>query len=274
MSHYAIGDVQGCARSLSALLAKIPEDSTLLFCGDLINRGPRSLEALALMMDFGPRAQFVLGNHDLHFLAAACGARKPSKSDTLNDLLKSSKVNHYVDWLRGQSLALSLSIQPLPATAPQRHLLVHAGVLPQWSADQTIALANEVCVVLQGQDWESMIRAMYSNVPNQWSDDLRGMGRLRLIINALTRTRFVYDTGALELEGKEGPAGAPEGTLPWFEHPERKTLDEVLVFGHWSTLGLINRRRLIGLDTGCVWGGQLTAMELETRRIVQVDYQD
>jgi bis(5'-nucleosyl)-tetraphosphatase (symmetrical) len=274
LSHFAIGDVQGCARSLSALLAKIPEDAALLFCGDLINRGPRSKDALALMMELGPRAQFVLGNHDLHFLATACGARKPGKSDTLNDLLKSSKANLYIDWIRTQSLALSLSIQPSLALPPQRHLIVHAGVLPQWTADQTLALADEVCAVLRGQNWESMIRAMYSNQPNQWSDDLQGMDRLRLIINALTRTRFIYESGALELEGKEGPASPPAGTMPWFEHPKRRTAAEVLVFGHWSTLGLVNRSHLIGLDTGCVWGGKLSAMELETRRIVQVDYQD
>ncbi len=274
MSHFAIGDVQGCARSLSALLTKIPEDAELVFCGDLINRGPRSLEALEVMMDLGPRAQFVLGNHDLHFLAAACGARKTSRSDTLDDLLKSEKVSLYIDWLRAQNLALSLSIQSLQALAPQRHLIVHAGVLPQWTADQTLALADEVCAVLRSQAWESMIRAMYSNQPNQWCDDLQGMDRLRLIINALTRTRFVYENGALELDAKEGPASAPAGTLPWFDHPKRKTTEEVLVFGHWSTLGLVNRLRVIGLDTGCVWGGQLTAMELETRRIVQVDYRD
>jgi bis(5'-nucleosyl)-tetraphosphatase (symmetrical) len=274
VSHFAIGDVQGCARSLRALLAKTPQDSSLLFCGDLINRGPRSLETLDLMMDLGPRAHYVLGNHDLHFLAASCGARKTSKSDTLTGLLESRRVSTYVDWLRAQSLALSFPIQPATGERKQTHLMIHAGVLPQWTTDQTLSLAQEVTTVLRSQHWESMIRVMYSNQPNLWSDDLKGMDRLRLIINALTRTRFVYDTGALELESKEGPASTPKGTVAWFDHQQRKTINDVLVFGHWSTLGLVNRPNLIGLDTGCVWGGKLTAMELETRRIIQVDYQD
>jgi bis(5'-nucleosyl)-tetraphosphatase (symmetrical) len=277
LSYFAIGDVQGCARSLSALLGKLPSDARLIFCGDLINRGPRSLETLDILMCLGTRAQFVLGNHDLHFLAAACGARKPSKSDTLKGLLKSPKMAMYVDWLRAQNLAISLEIQGSENTAAmqnRRHLVVHAGVVPQWGADQTLALADEVCKVLRGPDWQSTIRAMYSNQPNLWSDELKGMDRLRFIINVLTRTRYVFKSGALELESKEGPDSAPEGTLAWFDHPQRATAHEVLVFGHWSTLGLMNRSNLIGLDTGCVWGGKLTAIELETRQIVQVDYQD
>jgi bis(5'-nucleosyl)-tetraphosphatase (symmetrical) len=284
LSHFAIGDVQGCARSLNALLDKIPGDAQLFFCGDLVNRGPRSLEALDIMMNLGSRAKFVLGNHDLHFLAATCGARKPSKSDTLNELLNSSRLAEYVNWLRRQSLALSFFVQrstsptspptPLNPSGLNRHLLVHAGVLPNWTADQTQLLADEVSDVLQGQTWQAMMHAMYSNQPSLWSDELAGMDRWRLIINALTRARFVYENGTLELESKEGPASRPKGTLPWFDHPERKTADDVVVFGHWSTLGLVNRRDVIGLDTGCVWGGKLTAMELETRRIVQVDNLD
>ena len=263
MSTYVIGDLQGCHQSCLELLAQIDAtapDAKLWFAGDLVNRGPDSLATLRLVKSLGARAQCVLGNHDLHLLAAAHGIRKLSRSDTLDAILAAPDRQALLDWLRQCPLAIY----------EQGHLLVHAGVLPQWSAAQTRALAHEVETVLQGPNWLEFLGKMYGNEPNQWRDELTGKARLRCIVNGLTRLRFCDAQGVMEFDSKEGAGGAPEGFMPWFDVPGRKSLDATVLFGHWSTLGLMVRENVIGLDTGCVWGSKLSALRLEDRALVQV----
>ncbi len=263
MPTYVIGDLQGCHQSCLSLLAQIDAidpDAQLWFAGDLVNRGPDSLATLRLMKSLGARAQCVLGNHDLHLLAAAHGIRKLSRSDTLDDILSAPDREDLLTWLRQRPLAIF----------EQGHLLVHAGVLPQWRAAQTRALAQEVENVLQGPKWLDFLGKMYGNEPNQWHDDLTGKARLRCIVNGLTRLRFCDAQGVMQFDSKEGAGGAPQGFMPWFDVPGRKTDDVTVLFGHWSTLGLMMRENVIGLDTGCVWGGKLSAVRLEDRKLVQV----
>jgi bis(5'-nucleosyl)-tetraphosphatase (symmetrical) len=264
MTTYAIGDLQGCHTRLLALLEQIPtsdEKPTLLFAGDLVNRGPQSLATLRQIRAFGSRARTVLGNHDLHLLAVAHGIRTPHRSDTFDDILNAPDRDELLDWLRRQPLALF----------ENGHLLVHAGVVPQWTAEQTMSLAHEVENVLRGPDWVSFLREMYGNAPARWDDALEGADRLRCIVNALTRIRFCTADGTMEFSQKEGAAAAPPGYFAWFDAPHRKTDNVTVVFGHWSTLGLLLRPKLIGIDTGCVWGGRLTAVRLEDRALFQVD---
>ena len=264
MSLYAIGDSQGCHSQVSELLRRIRLEAGnpfLLFAGDLVNRGPKSLATLRAVRALGDSAQVVLGNHDLHLLAVANGIRKPRRSDTFNDILEAPDRYELLEWLRHRPIA----------HFQDRHLLVHAGVVPQWSLEQTLDLAREVESVLRGPHWVDFLRQMYGNMPAKWEDGLRGADRLRCIVNAMTRIRFCSAEGVMEFATVEGPGAAPPGFLPWFDVPERKTADVTVVFGHWSTLGLILRPNLIGLDTGCVWGGKLTAVRLEDRAVFQVD---
>lgn len=264
MPTYAIGDLQGCGRQLENLLEVINQtspDANLIFVGDLVNRGPLSLATLRLIRSLGARAQAVLGNHDLHLLAVSQGIRPAHASDTLDDILNAPDREELLDWLRHRPLALF----------EQGHLLFHAGVLPQWDAAQTMALAHEVESALQGPDWVDFLRNMYGNAPATWDDGLQGHDRLRCIVNALTRLRFCTPDGAMEFSIKESLSAAPEGYLPWFDVAGRKTAEVTAVFGHWSTLGLTLRPNLIGLDTGCVWGGKLSALRLEDRQLLQVD---
>ena len=261
---FAIGDLQGCAGQLDLLLERIlalSPDAHFVFVGDLVNRGPDSLGCLRRLHGLKERARVVLGNHDLHLLAVANGVRPPGRSDTLDALLAAPDRDELLDWLRQQPLALMA----------EGHLVVHAGVLPQWTADQTLSLADEVSAALRGEHWLDFLRQMYGNEPAQWRDDLQGADRLRCVVNALTRLRFCTADGVMEFETKEGPGQPPEGYMPWFEVPARRTTDTPVVFGHWSTLGLTLRSDVIGLDTGCVWGGQLSALRLSDRRLVQVD---
>ncbi|MGJ9417012.1 symmetrical bis(5'-nucleosyl)-tetraphosphatase [Massilia sp. CMS3.1] len=270
MKTYVIGDLQGCAHEAEALLEKIAldagGDARILFVGDLINRGPESLLALrrmkALAETSGGRVEALLGNHDLHLLAVACGAQRASKSDTLDDILAAPDRDALMAWLRGRPLAIFVDA----------HLLVHAGVAPQWDAAQTMALAGEVEDVLRGDGWIDFLAGMYGNQPDHWDDKLTGMERLRCIVNALTRMRLCLPDGTMDFAHKEsesGPAGS--GLLPWFDLPGRRTLDVTVVFGHWSALGLILRPNLVGLDSGCVWGGKLTAVCLDNRALLQID---
>ncbi len=264
MDLFAIGDLQGCAAQLDRLLERIDALSPgarLVFVGDLVNRGPESLRTLRLLASLGERVRTVLGNHDLHLLAAAHGVRAPSRSDTLDDILTAPDRDALLDWLRRQPLALMAD----------GHLVVHAGVLPQWSAAQVLALSAEVAARLQGDDWVDFLRTMYGNQPLRWDDALAGPDRLRCIVNALTRLRFCTADGTMELTTKEGPGRPPPGFMPWFDVPGRKTAGTPMVFGHWSTLGLIRRDDLVGLDSGCVWGGKLSAMRLRDRWLLQVD---
>jgi bis(5'-nucleosyl)-tetraphosphatase (symmetrical) len=268
MALYLIGDVQGCDSALQRLLEKIdfsPSRDTLYLLGDLVNRGPDSVGVLRRMVGYGASARCLLGNHDLNLLAVAAGLRRPHRGDTLDELLVAPDRAALMDWLRLQPLAL------------QEHgcLMVHAGVLPGWSAAQTVALAGEVQSVLRGPDHVAFLQQMYGNEPTRWSDALIGAERLRVIVNALTRIRFCTPDGTMEFAAKEGLDAAPPGFWPWFEVPGRQTAGTLVAFGHWSTLGLINRPDLISLDTGCVWGGCLSALRLGRdagdREVVQVD---
>ncbi|MGS0742077.1 symmetrical bis(5'-nucleosyl)-tetraphosphatase [Glaciimonas sp. GG7] len=260
---YAIGDLQGCYQSLVTLLTSIDAatpNARLIFVGDLVNRGPDSLATLRLIRSLGDRAQTVLGNHDLHLLAAAHGIRKLHRQDTLTQVLDAPDREELLEWLRRRPLALF----------EDGHLVLHAGVLPQWSAPQTLALAREVETVLQGPNWVAFLREMVGSEPTRWDDRLQGNERLRCIVNALTRVRFCSEDGTMELTAKESSGASLPGYLPWFDAPGRKTADVTVVFGHWSTLGLTLRPNLIGLDTGCVWGGKLTAVRFKDRALFQV----
>jgi bis(5'-nucleosyl)-tetraphosphatase (symmetrical) len=264
MKTYAIGDVQGCNSQVLALLEQIYAVSAnpkLIFVGDLVNRGPQSLATLRQIRALGDTANVVLGNHDLHLLAAAHGIRKPHASDTFDDILNASDRDELLDWLRQRPLA----------RLENGHLFVHAGVLPQWTAQQTLELAHEVESVLRGPDWVNFLREMYGNTPAKWDNSLQGMDRLRCIVNALTRIRFCRMDGTMEFVTFEGADAAPPGYFAWFDVPGRKTEDVTVVCGHWSALGLIMRTNLIALDTGCVWGGKLTAVRLEDRAVFQVN---
>jgi bis(5'-nucleosyl)-tetraphosphatase (symmetrical) len=261
---FAVGDLQGCRGQLDLLLDGIEAatpDARFVFVGDLVNRGPDSLGCLRRIRAMGDSAQLVLGNHDLHLLAVAHGIRPPGRSDTLDDLLAAPDRDDLLNWLRQQPLALMA----------EGHLIVHAGVLPQWTTEQTLSLADEVSAVLRGSDWLDFLAQMYGNEPARWRDDLQGANRLRCVVNALTRVRFCTAEGAMEFATKEGPDQPPSGYMPWFDVPARLTQDTPIVFGHWSTLGLILRPNIIGLDTGCVWGGKLSALRLSNRQLVQVD---
>ena len=261
MSLYCIGDLQGCNAPFQRLLEKIdfsPNRDTLYLLGDLVNRGPDSLGVLRSLMALGDAAQCLLGNHDLHLLALWQGVRKPGRHDTVQDLLQAPDREALLDWLRHRAMAM------------HQHgwLMVHAGVLPQWSMAQTMTLAAEVEQALRGPDLKGFLSAMYGNTPCQWQDGLEGADRLRVIVNALTRLRFCTPQGAMEFGSTESASGAPAGYLPWFEAPGRATQGTPIAFGHWSTLatdahrhtGL--RNNTLPLDTGCVWGGCLTAARL------------
>jgi bis(5'-nucleosyl)-tetraphosphatase (symmetrical) len=264
MTTFAIGDLQGCHSSLIRLLDSIEIASAtakIIFVGDLINRGPQSLSTLRTVYALKDTAKVLLGNHDLHLLAVAHGIRHSHNSDTVQEILDAPDRDELLAWLRRQPLALFDS----------GHLLVHAGVLPQWTLQQTLSLAREVETALQGPDWLDFLRHMYGNTPTQWSDALQGHDRLRCIVNALTRIRFCTADGTMEFATKEGSVAPESGYMPWFDVPGRKTADTPIVFGHWSTLGLLQRPNLLGIDTGCVWGGKLTAVRLDDHAIFQVD---
>lgn len=261
---FVIGDVQGCYDQLVELIAQIDAidpEARLLFAGDLVNRGPQSLQTLRLVKSLGARADTVLGNHDLHLLAVAHHIRQSHRTDTLDDILNADDCNDLLDWLRHRPLALKLG----------KHLLVHAGVFANWSISTTLQLAHEVETQLRSDDYASLLKTMYGNTPAQWRDDLQGSDRIRCIINGLTRIRFCHADGRMDFDLKEGAAQAPAHLIPWFDIHGRATSDCTLIFGHWSTLGLVLRENLISLDTGCVWGGKLTAVRLEDRLVLQVD---
>lgn len=267
---YAVGDVQGCAPSLKALIKKLPKKSKMIFLGDLVNRGPDSLGALRKLKSLqeAGQAECILGNHDLHLLAIDAGLRKTKGLDTIDAILKAPDRAELIHWIRHRPMALSNG----------KVLTVHAGVLPQWDLQQTIECAQELETALRGKSYKEFLANMYGNLPNQWSNTLKGYERLRVITNALTRMRFCSPSGKMEFESKEGLEQGPKGYIPWFQAPKRKTADTLIYFGHWSTLGLLRHNNVIGLDTGCVWGGKLTAMEIsdantdqKNLEIIQVD---
>jgi len=251
---YAIGDIQGCAPSLKSLVKKLPKESKMIFLGDLVNRGPSSLSALRQLKSLQEqgRAECILGNHDLHLLAIDAGLRKTKGLDTVDAILRAPDRAELIHWLRHRPMALSNG----------KIITVHAGILPQWDLQQTIECAQEVEKALRKKTYVDFLASMYGNTPNKWSDTLKGSERLRVITNALTRLRFCTPMGQMEFESKEGLEKGPKGYIPWFKVPKRKTQDTLVYFGHWSTLGLMRQDNVIGLDTGCVWGGKLTAMEI------------
>jgi bis(5'-nucleosyl)-tetraphosphatase (symmetrical) len=264
--HYLIGDLQGCCDAFDRLLAEVafsPSRDSLTVLGDLVNRGPQSLAVLQRVRGLGASADALLGNHDLHLLAVAHGVRPAHASDTLGEILDSPEREAWLEWLRARPLAL------------ERHgwLCVHAGVNPAWTSFQTLALAAEVEALLRGPDLAAFLPQMYGNQPTRWSDTLQGADRWRHVINVLTRIRFVQaDNGSLDFKLKENAAAAPPGLVPWFDMPQRASANTPIAFGHWSTLGLVNRPDLLGIDTGCVWGGSLTAVRVDggRREVVQV----
>lgn len=260
---YAIGDVQGCYGAFLELIDEIgydPRRDRLWFTGDLVNRGEDSLAMLRWCMAHEEGVVAILGNHDLHLLAVAEGFVPPHKKDTLDDILAAPDRAELLDWLRHR---------------PMLHrqgdwLMVHAGLMPAWTTQQAEALARELEAALRGHDYQSFLRGMYGNEPRHWSEALRGQERLRLIANAMTRTRFLHADGGLEFLHKCAPTQAPPHLIPWYDMPDRQNRDVRVLFGHWSTLGLFVRDDVIGLDTGCLWGGWLTALRLEDGRIFQV----
>jgi bis(5'-nucleosyl)-tetraphosphatase (symmetrical) len=266
---FFVGDVQGCVQPLQNLLQTAGFSASrdrLVLLGDLVNRGPASLAVLKLAAQLGSAATCLLGNHDLHLLAVAHGARGLQSGDTFADVLTAPDRAHWVDWLRHQPLAHTEA----------GWLCVHAGVVPQWTLTRTLALAAEVQTLLRGPAAADFFQAMYGNEPKRWQDDLlqasHTEARTRFVVNVLTRIRFCDAQGKLDFKTKEGAGAAPPGYAPWFEAPGRLTQGQPIAFGHWSTLGLINQSELLALDTGCVWGGSLTAVRVDggRREVVQV----
>jgi len=262
-----IGDIQGCCGALHTLLQRLdftPSRDRLYLLGDLVNRGPASLETLRLLIKLGDAASCLLGNHDLHLLALAHGVRPAHKHDSLTQILQAPDREVLLDWLRHRHMAI----------AAHGWLMVHAGVVPQWDEAQTLALAAEVQTVLRGPDLPAFLHEMYGDQPDQWSDTLTGTDRLRVIVNSLTRLRFCTTDGRMDFETKDSAGAAPEGFMPWFDVPGRQSATARIAFGHWSTLGLVQRDNLLALDTGCVWGGELSGAIIEddgrVREIVQV----
>lgn len=256
MTRYAVGDVQGCDRELRALLARLKfsaDRDRLWLVGDLVNRGPGSLATLRLVRALGDNAVAVLGNHDLHLLALAFAARRRRKSDTLDEVLAAPDRDALLEWLLTRPLA----------HAEGGDLLVHAGVVPQWSVALTLQLAAEVAHALRHEP-RALFEHMYGNEPDRWDQRLRGWERLRFAINVLTRLRLCTADGRVDIALKGPPPPPPSPLRPWFEHPHRASRDARIIFGHWSALGLVQRPDVVGLDTGCVWGGSLTALDLDT----------
>lgn len=264
MAIYAIGDIQGCYYAFQALLTRIqfdPKQDQLWLVGDLINRGSGSLEVLRWCYAHQDSLKVVLGNHDLHALVVAHGFVKAHKSDTLDGLFAAADRDVLLDWLRHQRLMVK----------EDNLLMVHAGLLPQWTAEQAMSCAAEVEAALQGDRYLEFLFHMYGNQPNRWSDHLTGLGRLRLITNAMTRLRICTVQGEMEFAFKGELQDVPNGFIPWFDVPTRATQTSEVIFGHWSALGLQHRNNVYSLDTGCLWGGQLTAMNIHTKVITQVE---
>lgn len=258
MALYAIGDVQGCYAELRSLLEKLrfdPAEDRLWFTGDLVNRGPRSLETLRFVRSLGEGAVTVLGNHDLHLLAVAQGVSRTKHRDTFGDVLSAPDREELLAWLRSRPLLHRQG----------GFCLIHAGLPPQWSVDEAAGYAAEVESVLRGEDCEALFRHLYGDQPDRWSESLSSWDRLRFTINCLTRMRFCDRDGRLEFKHKGPPGSQPARLVPWFQVPDRRSSGTTVIFGHWSTLGFHSGTGVVGLDTGCLWGGELTALRLEGR---------
>ena len=263
MATFAIGDVQGCFDELERLLGEVgfsPARDRLWFVGDLVNRGPQSLAVVRFVRELGDRAVVVQGNHDLHLLAFAAGHAKQRADDTFEDVLAAPDRDPLLDWVRFRPM---LHVE-------DEYVMVHAGLLPSWSVAQAQDLAAEVEAELRSKRYRLFLAELYGSRPDTWRNDLRGMDRLRVIVNAMTRMRFCSADGVMEFGVKGELERAPPGYLPWFEVPGRKTRGVPIVCGHWSALGLRLAPDLLALDTACVWGGSLTAVRLEDRRVFEV----
>lgn len=270
MSTYAIGDLQGCYQELQDLLNEINFDDSkdkLWFVGDLVNRGPDSLKCLRFVKTLGEKAKSVLGNHDLHFLAIANEVRKPHHKDTLDEILNADDANELVQWIRKQPL--------LVHDDELNFTMIHAGLPPQWSLKKAIKLARETETFLQSDQFKTFIHNMYGDQPDTWSNSLTDDDRYRFIINCFTRIRYLDKTGKLNLKEKNTPGKQADSLLPWYVLPERKTKNDKIIFGHWSTLTLgkkknFKQHNIFPLDTGCLWGRSLTAMRLEDEKMFSV----
>ncbi len=259
MATYAIGDLQGCYDELRQLLKKIAfnhSSDRLYFLGDLVNRGPKSLDCLRFVKSLGDSAITVLGNHDLCLLASSLGVRAMARRDTLQDVMQAPDKQELFTWLRHQPL--------LVTDTKLGYTLVHAGLAPQWSIDEASKLANLVEKKLRGPDYGTFFQQMYGNHPDRWSNSLLGMNKLRFVVNAMTRIRYCTTDGQLDFDAKGPPGSQPAHLIPWYEVKNRASADNKIVVGHWSTLGRVEINNVYTLDTGCVWGGRLTAMRLDT----------
>ncbi|HEX7439932.1 MAG TPA: symmetrical bis(5'-nucleosyl)-tetraphosphatase [Caldimonas sp.] len=263
---FLIGDVQGCCDALDRLLAEIGFSASrdhVYVLGDLVNRGPRSLATLRRLRGLGGAATCLLGNHDWHLLAAAHGVRPVHATDTLDQILEAPDRDAWLDWIRQRRMAVF----------EHGWLMLHAGVVPQWDLALTLRLAGEVETHLKSEGLADFLKVMYGNEPARWSESLTGAERLRFSVNVLTRIRFVDAEGTLDFKAKDGSVAPPPGLFRWFDAPGRRSAGLPIAFGHWSTLGLVERPDLFGLDTGCVWGGRLTAVRIDggRREVIQVD---
>ena len=270
MATYAIGDIQGCYHAFTALLARLkfnPKYDKLWLVGDLVNRGSGSLEVLRWCYQHQNCIKTVLGNHDLHALVVAHGFKKATKSDTLQALLDAPDCEALLTWLRHQPLMVTDENH-----VGESYIMVHAGLLPQWSIAAALSYASEVEYALQADSYLEFLANMYGNFPNQWQADLTGFDRLRVITNAMTRMRICTEEGEMEFTFKGELQDIPSGYFPWFDVPNRQSQTSQIICGHWSALGLRQRNNIYALDTGCLWGGQLTALCLETQVITQVNY--
>ena len=265
MATYAIGDLQGCYDPLRRLLDYIsfdPAADRVWFVGDLVNRGPASLEVLRFVKSLGAAATVVLGNHDLHLVMQAEGYGKANKEDTLDEVLAAADRDELLAWLRAQPLF----------HVEGDWAMVHAGLLPTWTVVQAKALSDEASAALMADEYREFLAHMWGSEPTSWHDDLEGWDRLRVVVNAMTRMRYVTAAGAMEFRAagaKAPPDKGPAGCVPWFAAPMRASADHQIVCGHWSALGFHEEKNLLALDTGCLWGGCLTAVRLEDRRVMR-----
>lgn len=263
MAIYAVGDIQGCYTEFEQLLELIEFDQKkdqLWLVGDLVNRGPGSLQVLRRVKSLSAAAITVLGNHDLHLLAVAAGVAEQQRSDTLDEILHAPDRDELLTWLRQQRML----------HVDGEHVMVHAGLLPEWTVAQAQSLAREVEQALRGDDYVTFLEKMYGNTPHQWDDGLSGYKRLRVITNAFSRMRVCTAQGEMQYKFKGEVKDVPEGYLPWFDVPGRASAKSTVLFGHWSALGLVVKPNVIALDTGCLWGGTLTAIRLQDRKLFQV----
>ncbi len=258
MAVYAVGDIQGCAGAFEKILTKInfdPGRDQVWLCGDLVNRGPNSLEVLRTVRRLGDSAVAVLGNHDLHFLSVAAGIRHHRTDDTLKTLLKAPDIEELISWLRQQPL--------VHCDEKLKTIMTHAGVYPAWTRNRLMDYSKEIETILQGEKCNRFLKYIYGNQPTVWDEKLTGKKRRRFIVNCLTRMRYCDSQGKLDFSQKGAPGAQQAGWIPWYMHPHRKISKWRIVFGHWSTLGYLQYQNIISLDSGCVWGGRLTAVQLD-----------